>query len=142
MPTNGGTSGGSESRSVRAEGANNIVPFGARVQRRLTQQMEFEQQRLKDLGAQASRAVDRQRALDDLKDLPNWIDGQLRSISRGSISRIRARQAASDKRAFERRNRDRVVRVPRGTTAQEYADIVARLAAGDRSAIEQFSRKR
>ncbi|MBE9178675.1 hypothetical protein IQ268_08895 [Oculatella sp. LEGE 06141] len=135
----------------RLTGDNNIVPFTVRERKRLLGQLQSRMDELQGLGAQATKAIDRQNAKNVIESTLGstrqsrerqrqlFRESLEQSLNPRRVGRTEAKIAAINKQIFETANPRKLVRVPRGTTQREYAEIVSRLASGDRAAIRQYT---
>jgi vacuolar-type H+-ATPase subunit I/STV1 len=158
MPGKGSSAGGAEARpgDDLAGAQNNIMPFGLRTQRRLIQQLEFEQKRLSDLAAQVKERdkpkvkdilADLQKTVNEASDFASQITDRYRKedverlnrLLKGRLQRTDARLAAIDKRLFEINHPRRLIRMPKGTSQIEFANAMKRINAGDKAALREFT---
>ncbi len=88
--------------------------------------------------------VDLNLRMTQLRSLGNQASAEIskRRRNRQALDRPRAQAIAMTKRAYERNNPSKLIRVPKGTSQREYYDIVSRVSSGDKQAIQQFTVKR
>ncbi|MGC8710960.1 MAG: hypothetical protein ACP5RH_01075 [Leptodesmis sp.] len=103
-------------------------------------------QNLTEMGKAARLAGEAQKAKEETREkiaqkvLREAQNMRLRDReSRGIVGNAHAKAIAILKRTFELLNPNKLIKVPRGTTQQEYWDILQKLNNGDKEAIKQYT---
>jgi hypothetical protein len=135
---------------------NNIMPFditSTREMRQAVRQIEREIGYLHGLAEEFKEEVAQRVLVNSIHHLVEEVRSskdliakvretqreRLERIFAGKVDRLTARGTAINKRLFEILHPRKLIRVPKGTTQKEYAEIVDRLANGDKKAIKQYT---
>lgn len=143
------------------EPANQVLPSNVSDRKWIDSHLKGWNTELTRLGAAATEAIEEMQfnevldaAIDKLQGI---IDGIQTTLDRadkirgddivdrlnrtyeGKIDQVEARAARLYKRVYEAVHPDKIIRVPKGTTQREYADIVRKIHKGDKSTIKQYT---
>jgi hypothetical protein len=142
------------------ESANEIKPARLSDRRDLMNQLKGWETDLTRLGAAANDAIAAHQFKELIEELNNDLEDlfqqadtlsseqrkrnaeKLERLYRGRIDRFDAKIAKAQKLYFEATNPTKQIKVPKGTTQREYADIVQKLVDGDKQAIAQYTVKK
>ncbi len=118
---------------------NNIVKSTVGKRQFLLDQLKQVQAKLTRLGSEALLYSEKGKTKDAKQALKDDTVNQLERTFKGTVSPIEAKIVASYKRLFETMHPRKLVKVPKGTTQREFAEIMSKLTEGDKAAIKKYT---
>lgn len=117
---------------------NNIVPTNS-AQTELVDRLKADLKSLQDLARDA--VIENRLRLNRIENdkLLKPVIEKLNNLYKGKITIEEAKYIALTKRCFEVLHPRKMIRVPKGTTQHEYAEIVSKIIANDKEAIKRYT---